>query len=164
MDLFYRKLGEFSVEPPSKIPVGDRFIRWGHNSRYWARAVGNGFIFGDFVAGLSENSFGEKLSKEDIREYRLIQEAVRREQDSRWEEVAREVDEVYKHLPRARDDFPYIARKRVRAHEIGQSRNGNTLVLGYRDVNGRLWTLQAIGPMELRDSTQEDAGKVVFIL
>lgn len=48
---------------PQEIVTCEKFTRWGKHERFWAKAVGDGFIFGDFSKALSRTVFPKTRGK-----------------------------------------------------------------------------------------------------
>ena len=148
-----------NIELPKRFfTTSSGFMRWGKNNTYWAKAVEDGFIYGDYSTGMSEYVFPNKQNmssnewqkrKLEIERQRKIEaEKIRRKQI----EVSYKAYKKWKELPFADLTHPYIKRKLILAYGIKQ--DGRNLVVPLYDVDGKLWNLQYI---------KED-GKKVFLL
>ena len=68
MDKLFEALKNADIPAPNKDIETFRIVRWGKNKRYWLRKFDNGYIFGDFVNGISSHIFnkdykGKQLEK-----------------------------------------------------------------------------------------------------
>ena len=78
------------------------------------------------------------------RERALAIEEANRAEEAAYEAMAIKAMEMLK-AARPVELHPYLRRKQIRPHGAKVDRHGN-LVLGYRDVPGKLWTWQTITP------------------
>lgn len=156
--ILFDALLKSNIEFPKKsFTTSSGFMRWGKNNIYWAKAVDDGFIYGDYSTGVSEHVFPNKQNmtpnewlkkKAEIEHQRKIEaERIRREQA----EVSYNAYQKWKKLPCANNNHPYIKRKNILPYGVKQ--DGRNLVVPLYDMDGRLWNLQYI---------KED-GKKVFL-
>ena len=54
-------LNHANIPMPSKDTESFKIVRWGRNNRYWLKKFEGGYVFGDFVAGISEHVFEQKF-------------------------------------------------------------------------------------------------------
>jgi putative DNA primase/helicase len=147
---FRDALAAHGVPVPTQKLAEGHFTRWGEKSRYYAKPLGDGVVFGDFVDGMKGAWFpdnGRVLSAEERRERdRSIAVARAEEAGERteaWRAKAGEAQALWDGCA-ADGTSPYLARKHVSAY--GVRFEGETLVVPLRDAEGKLWSVQRILP------------------
>lgn len=143
--LLEQRLGELGMELPLKAGSSNRFLRWGKNSRYWAKAVGEGYIFGDFVSGIKSCVFPDRREPA-LKERRRIKREegkIMAEQKKAWDEAAKKAYELWESLSVANSDHPYLIRKHVGA-ALNVKLHKNCLIIPLVNISGELRTLQFI--------------------
>lgn len=146
---FENALAYYDIPYPPK-PIADaRFTRWGNNGRYWARKVDNGYIFGDFVVGLSTYWFPDARKRLPYEEYlerkrKLILLHIEQEKQQKewWETVAQKAQRIWQESEPASATHPYLRKKNVQS--FGLRFNSNALVIPLQDPTGKIWSLQFI--------------------
>jgi len=151
MSLLYTGLAQYHIEQPQRFKQSSGFIRWGKDNRYWAKDVGEGFIFGNFVEGTSESIFPKQLTSltpEEIRKRRSLIEKERQqakeEQIRLWKEKAIVAERLFNSYPVFSGQHPYLSRKQVLSYGLRKEATKNLLVLPVSDIKGRIWSLQYI--------------------
>ncbi|MDR2778215.1 MAG: hypothetical protein LBB13_01800, partial [Rickettsiales bacterium] len=69
MDLLNEALSAHGIPLPNFTVGYDGFIRWGKNNRHWARAVYDGYVFGDWAKGISEKVFPRQKDEYSKKEW-----------------------------------------------------------------------------------------------
>lgn len=152
MDLLNKGLGQFGIPSPDKHAGHDKMVRWGNSARYWAKAVNDGFVFGDWVEGISESIFSEvdkQYSKEEWAKRKVEIDKARKEAELEhlrlYEETSIKAvnlwDSLEKQVP---EDHPYLVRKQIRAFNAKYSSKSNSIVIPLKDGEDKLWSLQFI--------------------
>ena len=65
--------------PPQNISSG-RIVRWGKNNRFWIKRFEGGYVFGDFVSGLSTHAFDKAENEYTKAELRKVRERLKKAQ------------------------------------------------------------------------------------
>lgn len=148
VNLLYNALAEYHIEPPKQYKCNG-FMRWGKNSRYWAKVIDDGYIFGDYSEGLSENVFpnSERTlteAEKKERKTRIIKamKEAEAEQLKLWNDTANKALNIWHGLKPADTNHRYLLKKQVNAYNLRQFEN--KLVLPLYDANGKIWSLQYI--------------------
>lgn len=91
-----------SIPVPKQDISSDKFTRWGKNDCFWAKAVCNGFIYGDFSKAVSKSVFPqapEHLSRAfvEMRRKAVEQERLeaRRQQECYWAKCAQRAQKIW---------------------------------------------------------------------
>lgn len=147
--LFVDALNAENIPLPMEIVTHDKFTRWGKHDCYWAKAVSNGFIYGDFSRAISKvifPSFEKRLSAAfiEIRQKALEQQRMQAavEQEKYWLLCATRAENIWNKAINV-VEHPYLTRKKVGANGLKVSVSGS-LIIPLSDVNGKIWTLQFI--------------------
>jgi putative DNA primase/helicase len=133
---------------PGREVTEGRFTRWGRNSRYWAKAVGEGYVFGDYAAGVSESIFPKSESnKKDCKKHKREIAAAREKEEvkKRAGEEAAAVAALQRwnnSTPISGNGHPYLKAKGV--DSFGLKIHGNYLVVPLYDLDGSLSSIQYI--------------------
>lgn len=145
LELLGEGLERYGVAIPLNFKSSSRFIRWGKNNRYWAKEVGEGYIFGDFVSGIKSCVFpgGRKPTLAEKRRIKQAKNKVMNEQRKVWNEAAKKAYELWRKLPNASSNHPYLVKKHV---GVGANVRiyKNQLVIPLINISGELRTLQFI--------------------
>ena len=146
-NLLYNALAKHGIEEPPYYNSND-FMRWGKNNRFWAKELEDGYIFGDFVDGISSNVFSKtekplsEIEKKERKE--RIDKATKEteaEQLKQWEETAKKAVEIWESLKSEDINHLYLIKKQVKAYNLRQ--HENKLVLPLYDTNGKIWGVEA---------------------
>lgn len=138
-----------NIPLPLEVVTRDKFTRWGKHDCFWAKAVSNGFIYGDFSRAVSKVVFPpaqKRLSAAfiEIRQRALEQQRMQAavEQERYWRLCANRAEDIWN---RAQPVFshPYLTRKKVPANGLKTTVSGS-LIIPLSDTNGKIWTLQFI--------------------
>jgi putative DNA primase/helicase len=143
-------LRQFDLEEPKGNVDSGRMQRWGRNNRCWARRFAGGYVFGDFVSGLSTYIFDHEerdYDKEELRALRISMAKARKEAEIEQarihEEASARAVAIWNNAkPLAEHD--YLARKQVSSH--GLREHEGCIAIPARDEQSKLWTLQFIAP------------------
>lgn len=134
---------------PQEIVTREKFTRWGKHERFWAKAVGDGFIFGDFSKALSRTVFPKahgKLSPSfiAIRQKKLEEQktVAQREQKKYWEFCSIRARNIWEKGSSVQT-HPYLTRKKISADGLKETISGS-LIVPLSDTDGKIWTLQFI--------------------
>ncbi len=151
MSLLYTGLVQYDIEQPNHSKPSNGFMRWGKDNRYWAKDIGEGFIFGDYVAGISESIFPKQstaLTPEEIRKRRNLiekeQQQAREKQIKLWNERAVVAERLFNSYPAFSGQHLYLSRKQVLSYGLHKESTKNLLVLPVSDIKGKIWSLQYI--------------------
>ena len=151
MSLLYQGLAQYCIEHPRQVKNSGGFMRWGDNSRYWAKDIGEGFIYGDYVEGISESIFTKQpsaLTPEEIKKRRALIEKERQQAKQKqiklWQERAQKAAKIWQSSQVFTGQHSYLSKKQVLPYGLRLSETNNYLVLPLRDTNGKIWSLQTI--------------------
>jgi putative DNA primase/helicase len=147
--LLYEALAFHGIPIPKRIfNIG--FTRWGKNNRYWACPIYDvGFVFGDFVDGLSKRVFQKNdYSPEKLELAKAMVETQRREAqkllERQQEEVAERADTIFQAASIVEgNNHDYLKSKNASSYDLRISRTGS-LIIPLRDIYNKLWSLQFI--------------------
>jgi putative DNA primase/helicase len=131
--------------PKCNIDSG-RMHRWGCNNRWWARRFDGGYVFGDFVTGLSTYVFDkDNLSKEEFRAMKTAIEKAKKEAETEQQKISEKAStkavEIWNNA-KLLVTHDYLTKKHVSSHDLRKHRD--CIVIPARDEHGKLWTLQFI--------------------
>ncbi len=133
------------IPVPNRNTETFRMVRWGKNNRYWLKKFEGGYVFGDFVTGISEHIFdktyrGEQLKAVKIRMNQALAEG-RKDQELMHKNASKRALDIWnKALPVT--DHPYLSKKQVQSYGLKQYQD--TLVIPLVDISGNIWSLQFI--------------------
>ena len=68
MNDLHEALTNAGIPMPSKDTETFKIVRWGHHNRYWLKKFDGGYVFGDFVNGLSSYVFEHEYNGEKLKE------------------------------------------------------------------------------------------------
>ena len=66
------------IPVPNKDTETFHMVRWGKNNRYWLRKFEGGYVFGDFVSGLSSCVFDKDESEYGESEFKKVKERMQK--------------------------------------------------------------------------------------
>lgn len=151
ISLLYEGLVQYGIEQPNHSKPSNGFMRWGKDNRYWAKDVGEGFVFGDYVEGISENIFLKQatpLTPEEIRKRRALidreRQQAKEERERFWNARAVVAERLFNSYPVFSGQHPYLSRKQVLSYGLHKESTKNLLVLPVSDIKGKIWSLQYI--------------------
>lgn len=134
---------------PQEIVTREKFTRWGKHERFWAKAVRNGFIYGDFSKALSKSVFPKmqgklpssfiEVRKKCLEEQKL---AAQREQEKYWQFCSIKAQRIWDRASFVQT-HPYLTKKRISADGLKGTVSGS-LIIPLSDTDGKIWTLQFI--------------------
>ncbi len=149
MKILLDALTRYNIPAPRKPVTEAQFTRWGHNARYWARKIGDGYIFGDYATDLSESIFprNERLSPAELQRLKRQLQRQRRietqAQLSIYEQAQERAIKIWKYASgRDIEQHTYLKKKGVGAYNIRWWRS--FLLLPLYDETGKIWSLQFI--------------------
>jgi putative DNA primase/helicase len=137
-------LSRFNI-PYSSISVNNQAMtRWGHNKRYWARAINDGYVFGDFVESVSEHIFpsNRKLTKKEWAEIGKATREAEEEQRRIWEEASLRANNIWNNSV-SLISHAYLYEKKIHSYGLRLDSENRMLIPAY-DEAGKLWSLQRI--------------------
>lgn len=141
-----KTLENYNFDTPPQNIDSKRIVRWGKNNRFWVKRFEGGYVFGDFVSGLSTHVFDQneytkpelkkmqERMKKAQKEAEIEQQNVHKHASLRAESIWNEAKEVLEH--------PYLSKKKVFSHGLKEYKG--CLVIPLKDVDGKLWSLQFI--------------------
>lgn len=145
---FYNALQSHGIPTPESSISESRFTRWGDNSRYWVKPVADGYLFGDFKQGISENwfpRFEKNLSHKEIiaRQKQRDDEQKKAEAEllRLQEQTAVKAQAIWSNAS-TEGKSQYLERKQIKADRIRFK--GNIIVIPLYDTTGKIWSLQYI--------------------
>ena len=133
------------IPTPNKNTETYKIIRWGKNNRYWLRKFQGGYIFGDFVRGLSAHVFDKTYKGKQLK--RVLKKMIQARKDAEnklsqvYENAAKKAENIWNATSEA-SDHAYLLKKKVLSY--GLKNYKGCLVIPLRDVDGKLWSLQFI--------------------
>jgi hypothetical protein len=135
-------LDSMGIPYPRREVAEGRFTRWGKNSRYWAKAVGTRFVYGDYATGISESVFSKsEFNKKAWTKARRKVEADKAKAD--WEAATVKALQVWNDsTPISGNGHPYLKAKGV--DSFGLRAYGNRLIVSLYDIAGSLSNIQYI--------------------
>lgn len=145
LKLLREELERYGIAIPLNFKSSNRFIRWGKNNRYWAREVGEGYVFGDFASGIKSYIFPDsrKANLAEKRRIKRINGKIMDDQRKTWDKTAKKAYELWYKLPSAKNDHPYLMKKHVGVSPNVKIHNSQ-LVIPLVNISGELSTLQFI--------------------
>lgn len=153
---FIEALSSNNITFPPRGIVHDNFTRWGKNNRYWARAIEDGFVFGDYKEGFSNSWFpisDNKLSVSELKKRRLLlkieREKLEKERLEGYLDTATQALLEYGDYSSNCSNSQYLKRKQINAFGTKFCPNHSyykkpCLVIPAYDVDDKLWTLQYV--------------------
>jgi putative DNA primase/helicase len=148
METLLKALRTYDIEPPKGNIDSGNMHRWGHNNRYWARRFDGGYVFGDFVIGLSMYAFNRserEYSKAELRILRANMEKARKEaeieQEKMYEETALKANRMWNNATPL-ISHSYLAKKQVSSYGLREYKG--CIMIPLYDENNKTWSLQFI--------------------
>jgi len=150
---FIHEMRQQGLNPPELIDHS-KFNRFGKNKNEWAILFpdGDGGVFGDWASGLRGVWQSKKYDRQhfDSAEFkRKKKEAVEKaskERESEYLRVGDKADALWKSLPPATNDHPYLQRKMIPSFH-GVKQYGDKLFIPVHTVQGdRMQSYQTIDP------------------
>ena len=145
MNSLWKALQLTDIPAPNKSTETFKIVRWGKNNRYWLRKFDGGYIFGDFVRGLSNHVFNKDYKGKQLEKAvnEMIQARKEAEEELRQvhEHAAQKAENLWNSLPEV-SEHPYLSKKKVLSHGLRDYKG--CLVIPLKDVDGKLWSLQFI--------------------
>lgn len=133
------------IPTPNKNTETYKIIRWGKNNRYWLRKFQGGYIFGDFVRGLSAHVFDKTYKGKQLETVLKKMIQARKDAENKlsqvYENAAKKAENIWNATSEA-SDHAYLLKKKVLSY--GLKNYKGCLVIPLRDVDGKLWSLQFI--------------------
>ena len=136
------------IPAPNKDTETFRMVRWGKNNRYWLRKFEGGYVFGDFVSGLSTYVFDKAENEYTKAELKKMRERMKKareeafiEQNKIQENAAVTAKNIWE---KAHDaiEHPYLVKKKVQSYGLKEYKD--CLLVPLFDSEGKLWSLQFI--------------------
>jgi putative DNA primase/helicase len=130
---------------PSKDTESFKIVRWGRNNRYWLEKFEGGYVFGDFVAGISEHVFEQKFKGHQLEKVQeKLDETLRKVESKSTKIFEASSTKAYFLWTHARHVAKngYLERKKV--HFLDQKEHKGYLIIPLFDVNHKIWSLQFI--------------------
>ncbi|MDR0581072.1 MAG: hypothetical protein LBG04_03105 [Holosporaceae bacterium] len=119
MTKLLQALRQFDLEEPKGNIDSGRMHRWGRNNRCWARRFAGGYVFGDFVSGLSTHVFDREeqdCGREELRALRISMAKARKEAEIEqariYEESSARASAIWNGA-KPSTEHAYLSRKRV---------------------------------------------------
>jgi putative DNA primase/helicase len=143
-NFFEEALYRFNISYPSAPVDSQHMTRWGHNKRYWAKAINDGYVFGDFVEGIDEHIFpnNRKLTRKECAEIEKTRREAEEEQRKIWKEAAIRANEIWTNST-SLVSHAYLHEKRIYSYGLKIDSENRILVPAY-DEAGELCSLQRI--------------------
>lgn len=164
-NILEQALSQYAIPYPSKAIKETGFTRWGHNNRYWATPINDGWVFGDYTDGISSYCFPESKSKLSQEEYTIRRNEIERrqkesqiEQAKRHQEAAKKARWIWNKSTPASNEHPYLKRKKVESYGLREYKG--SLVVPMYDESETLSSLQFINDKQKGNKTQLFGGKV----
>lgn len=133
------------IPTPNKNTETYKIIRWGKNNRYWLRKFQGGYIFGDFVRGLSAHVFDKTYKGKQLETVLKKMIQARKDAENKlsqvYENAAKKAENIWNATSEA-SDHAYLLKKKILSY--GLKNYKGCLVIPLRDVDGKLWSLQFI--------------------
>ena len=136
------------IPAPNKDTETFRMVRWGKNNRYWLRKFDGGYVFGDFVSGLSTYVFDKaenEYTKAELKKMRERMKKAREEalidQNKIHENAAVTAKNIWEKAHDA-TEHPYLVKKKVQSYGLKEYKD--CLLVPLFDSEGKLWSLQFI--------------------
>jgi putative DNA primase/helicase len=149
------------VAAPATIIADGTIHRFGPDDVCWYAVypdpVAPHWWFGDWRAGVKQHGEadpGRVLTADEIAERKerlqAQQEALEKERQQGYADVAEAAQRRWAALKPANPLHPYLKAKQI--EPFGARQDGNRLVIARRDIHGKLWSLQDIGPDGHKDN------------
>lgn len=161
--------------PKHEIAAG-KFTRWGKNKIYWAKKVGDGYIFGNHSDKNNFSSYWFPRADADLSEEELLQRRQKIKEERELEEkqrlegysnAATQALALYENYSSNSSLSQYLKRKQVEAFGVKFCSSHSyykrhCLVIPAYDVEGKLWTLQYIFDEKFIGSDDNKRDKTFF--
>ena len=141
-------LRKADIPAPNKDTGTFHMVRWGKNNRYWLRKFEGGYVFGDFVSGLSSCVFDKDESEYGKSELKKVKEKMKKareeafiEQNQIHENAAIKAKNIWEKAGDA-IEHPYLLKKKVQSYGLKEYKD--CLLVPLFDSEGKLWSLQFI--------------------
>ena len=145
MDKLIMALVKANIPIPNKGTETCGIVRWGKNNRYWLRKFQGGYIFGDFVTGLSDHVFDHEYKGQRLKQVLTIMEKTRQATDQELMQIHKRTAQKAQSIfdtAHTVSSHPYLSTKKVLSHGLKEYKG--CLLIPLRDVDGKLWSLQFI--------------------
>ena len=145
MDKLIMALVKANIPIPNKGTETCGIVRWGKNNRYWLRKFQGGYIFGDFVTGLSDHVFDHEYKGQRLKQVLTIMEKTRQATDQELMQIHKRTAQKAQSIfdtAHTVSSHPYLSTKKVLSHGLKEYKG--CLLIPLRDVEGKLWSLQFI--------------------
>ena len=145
MNRLQAALEKVEIPVPNKDTETFKIVRWGKNNRYWLRKFQGGYIFGDFVRGLSEHVFDKDYKGEQFENILNNLQKTRQEAENELLQINEHASLRAKYIwneATETSEHPYLSKKKVLSHGLREYEG--CLVIPLSDIDGKLWSLQFI--------------------
>lgn len=140
--LLEQALAKFGIKAPEQyIFDKEDFMTWGNINRFWAKRLGDGFIFGDYDKIRGRIFPGEEASIESGDDF-IIDDAIDDVESSfKFKETksSEEAIDIWNSISFANETHPYLEKNQIKSFGCKQLKD--KLVLPLRDTNTKLWNL-----------------------
>lgn len=104
---------EHGVPMPENYTLSNGFLRWGKHMRYWARGDRDFVVVGDFVTGEKyyKSVHDKKLTKKQYKRLAKLNAEKKIEQEKLHDEAAKQAFTLWRSLPNAGNNHPYLIKK-----------------------------------------------------
>lgn len=147
-DMLEKALREFGIDLPKRYIGTNRYVRWGHNNRYFAIQLqdGKGYCFGDYSidGGKKHYVFDQSFSNEERNvaiekaQFKWQQEELKKQK-----QVNLECEKDWLELEFV-STHKYLMAKKIKSHGLKQQ--GAELVIPMYDLHKNIHTFQYIKP------------------
>lgn len=144
--LLIEGLQRHNIPVPYRFSTSNGVMRWGKSNEYWAVAVGEGFVYGDWKAGTKHYKFqnDRKLSTEELADIRRAQQENERLRLQKAKEKGIEGKKIFESLPKANLQHPYLVNKRIKQIPDDIRQLKNNLVIPIYNIYGEIISIQFI--------------------
>lgn len=135
------------------MPVPYRFatyngvMRWGKSNEYWAKEVGDGFVYGDWKAGTKHYKFPnnrQNMTAEELAGIRRLQQENERLRQQKAREKAKEGKRIFDSLPKANLQHPYLIHRGIKQIPDDIRQLKDSLVVPIYNIYGEIISIQFI--------------------
>lgn len=153
-------LRKHNIPVPYKTTNSNGFERWGKRNEYWAKEVGDGYVFGDWKTGSKHHAFPNERTKLTQQEKETLQRI--QQENKQWRlnearEKAKEGKKIFESLPKADLQHPYLVDKKIKQIPDDIRQLKNSLVVPIYNFYKEIISVQFIEPIEKEE--EEDSGE-----
>lgn len=138
-----------NIPVPYRFSNSNGFMRWGKSNEYWARSIGEGYVFGDWRRGTKFTIFPNgrtNPTKQECIEIAKIKAEEHKQQERIQREATKKANALFESLKKADLSHHYLLEKGITEIPDSIKQIKQELVIPLQDIYGELNSLQFINP------------------